>query len=654
MQSPAQPGASSYHLSQREGGAEATCTTQTSTVSHAIEGDDETTLAPSLYDTIDRIVHAGVARSTLGLSPSVLAEAWMDWAVHMAISPGKQMQLLESALWGSWAVYQEALGIKEQAVDQPDGKDQGGKSQESEAQESGAKGRAQAGPHIADRRFRDAAWQQLPFSLWANAHAQNWQWWQQAVTGVHGMSPAHENLLAFVSGLMVDTLSPSNYAQTNPEVMTTTLSEGGKNLMRGAQHLMEDLERRGRAASATPASTSALHDAASSAQQPPVEVGQTLAITPGKVVMRNRLIELIQYSPATETVQAEPVLIVPAWIMKYYILDLSPHNSLVRFLVNQGYSVFMVSWTNPDATLRDMGLEDYRHLGVLEAIDAIQAVTAAKHLHAVGYCLGGTLLSIAAAAMGRDGDERLASVSLFAAQTDFTEAGELRLFISDSQVTLIEDMMADKGYLSSEQMAGTFALLRARDLIWAPVVDHYLLGKPSHSFDLMTWNADATRMPATMHAEYLRRLYLNNDLAEGHYRVAGKAVSVSDIRAPIFAVGTEDDHVAPWESVYKLHLFADSEMTFVLANGGHNAGIISEPGHSRRHYRIATTGATDAYRAPNEWLSDTTEQDGSWWPAFANWLEAHSSQRVAPPPMGMEHGRYRVLCDAPGTYVKQT
>ncbi|MGO2501568.1 MAG: PHA/PHB synthase family protein [Cobetia marina] len=563
----------------------------------------------TLYETIDRIVHAGVARSTLGLAPSVLGEAWMDWAIHLAISPGKQLNLMESALRGNMAIWHTALGIG-------------------------------ANDDAEDRRFADDAWQVLPFNVWSQAHRQTWQWWQDAMSQVHGVSPEHENLMAFVTSLVVDTTAPSNFPATNPEVMSATVSEKGQNLVRGAQHLLEDLRRMG--------------ESAKTATPPPPEVGHTLAVTPGKVIFRNALIELIQYTPTTGSVRPEPILIVPAWIMKYYILDLSPGNSFVRFLVGQGYSVFMLSWTNPGADKRDLGMDDYRRLGIMDAVDAIQAITQASRLHAVGYCLGGSLLAIAAAAMSRDGDDRLASVSLLAAQVDFTEAGELRLFISDSQVTLIEDMMADKGYLSSDQMADTFALLHARDLIWTPAVKHYLLGQHRHSFDLMIWNSDATRMPARMHSEYLRRLFLNNDLAEGHYHVGDKAISISDIRAPIFAVGTEDDHVAPWHSVYKLHLFVDVDMTFVLTSGGHNAGIVSEPGHQHRHFRIADTAANAAFRDPDEWLADVAPQDGSWWPAFASWLDGHSGAPVSPPPMGASTGRYIALCDAPGSYVLQT
>jgi len=449
-----------------------------------------------------------------------------------------------------------------------------------------------------DRRFAGEGWQKYPYNVMSKAHLQNWQWWQGAMTSVHGVTPVHENLMAFVAGLITDTTAPSNFAMANPDVIAATRAENGQNLMRGAQHLVEDVARK-----------------AGTGQQPgpqPFEVGRNLATTSGKVAFRNDLIELIQYAPTTGTVRPEPVLIVPAWIMKYYILDLSAQNSLVRFLMAQGFTVFMVSWKNPDATDRDLGMEDYRQLGVIAAMDAVQTITRTAKIHAVGYCLGGTLLSIAAAAMGRDGDERLASVTLVAAQIDFTEAGPLRLFINDSEVTLIEDMMAEKGYLSSDQMTGAFALLRARDLIWAPAIRDYLLGQRGDAFDLMAWNADATRMPARMHSEYLRKLFLNNDLAEGRYHVGGRAIAISDTRAAIFAVGTEDDHLAPWQSVYKLQLFADNDMTFVLTSGGHNAGIVSEPGHPGRHFRIAETRADAPWVAPAEWLAANAASDGSW------------------------------------------
>ncbi|SNR63798.1 PHA/PHB synthase family protein [Puniceibacterium sediminis] len=561
------------------------------------------------YDSLDRLTHATVAKATSALSPSVLGEAWMDWAVHLAVSPGKQAHLIEQALKNLQTLWSQSLGIT-----QPEGSD--------------------------DRRFAGEGWQNYPYNVWAQSHLRNWQWWQNATTGVHGVAPPHEDLMAFVAGMVADTVAPSNFVLTNPEVISATLAEHGQNLVRGANHLAEDIARRaGMPQEAGPQ---------------PFEVGRNLATTPGKVVFRNDLIELIQYASETAEVHPEPILIVPAWIMKYYILDLSAHNSLVRFLVAQGFTVFMVSWKNPSAKDRDLSMDDYRQLGVMAAVDAVQAITQAPKIHAAGYCLGGTLLSIAAAAMARDSDDRLATVTLLAAQVDFTEAGPLRLFINDSEVTLIEDMMADQGFLSSDQMAGAFALLRARDLIWAPAIRDYLLGNRGQAFDLMAWNADTTRMPARMHSEYLRRMFLNNDLAEGRYPVGNKAIAITDIRVPIFAVGTEDDHVAPWHSVYKLHLFADTDITFVLTNGGHNAGIVSEPGHADRHFRIADKAATAAFRAPEDWLAETEPKDGSWWIDFAKWLTAHSGQTIAPPHMGARSGNYKAICDAPGTYVRLT
>jgi polyhydroxyalkanoate synthase len=380
-------------------------------------------------------------------------------------------------------------------------------------------------------------------------------------------------------------------------------------------------------------------------------VGGNLAATPGKVVFRNALIELIQYAPTTATVGAEPVLIVPAWIMKYYILDLSPSNSLIRWLVAQGRTVFAISWRNPGAEMRDTSLDDYRAQGVMAAIVAVRAICGDAKIHATGYCLGGTLLTIAAAAMARDNDDRLASLSLFAAQTDFTEAGELQLFITEDQLDFLNDIMQTQGYLSSAQMGGAFQMLRSNDLIWSHAIRDYLLGEHEVPFDLMAWNADGTRLPARMHIEYLRGLFLQNDLAEGRFRVGDRPLALDDMRLPMFVVSTERDHIAPWHSVFKLHLLNDGELTFVLTSGGHNAGIVSEPGHPHRHFRIRVRGAGTRTLGPDEWESDTAPQDGSWWLEWGKWLDRHSGPRVDPPPMGAPG--FLPLCDAPGTYVRE-
>ena len=355
------------------------------------------------------------------------------------------------------------------------------------------------------------------------------------------------------------------------------------------------------------------------------------------------------YTPTTETVHPEPILIVPAWIMKYYILDLSPHNSLIRYLVDQGHTVFCISWKNPGYEDRDMGMDDYLDLGFHAALDAVNAIVPKQKVHATGYCLGGTMLAIAAAAMARDGDERLASMSLFAAQTDFSEPGELALFIDESQLNLLEAQMAETGYLKASQMAGAFQMLRSYDLLWSRMVNEYLLGDRAPMNDLMAWNADATRMPAKMHSQYLRRLFLNDDLSEGHYPVRGKPVSLGGITLPTFMVGTVTDHVAPWRSVFKLHLMSPAEITFALTSGGHNAGIVNPPGNPRRHYQLLTRAAGGSYVAPDEWLQKAPEAQGSWWPAWLAWLQARSGAPVKPPRTGAS--AYKPVCDAPGRYV---
>lgn len=568
----------------------------------------------NVFDVLDRAAHAAVAQATAGLSPAALAGSFFDWSLHLALSPGKRAALAQQAVAGAadnltFAV-EALLGAASDPCD-----------------------RALA----HDDRFRAASWRSFPFNVYACGFLSVERWWESAATNVPGVSEPHDKLAAFVARQILDTVAPSNFFLTNPEVLARTRAESGANLLRGYANLIADVTRMQRGAPARGTEE--------------FKVGETVATTPGKVVLRTRLAEIIQYAPATEEVRPEPIVIVPAWIMKYYILDLSPANSLVKFLAEQGYTVFMVSWKNPGAEDRDVGFDDYRTEGVLPAINAAITITGAGKVHAVGYCLGGTLLAIVAAAMGRDGDDRLASVSLFAAQVDFTEAGELTLFINESQVSLLEDMMWERGYLESGQMAGAFQMLRSNDLIWSRNIHDYLMGEQSFAIDIMAWNADATRMPYRMHSQYLRSLFLNNDLAEGRFTVDGRPVALLDIRVPLFVVATERDHVAPWRSVFKLHLLTDAEVTFALTNGGHNAGILSEPGHPHRHCRTALHRREEPYVDPETWFTGHPPQPGSWWPVWSKWLAARSGQPVPPPPLGSTASGLRPLEDAPGHYV---
>jgi polyhydroxyalkanoate synthase subunit PhaC len=455
---------------------------------------------------------------------------------------------------------------------------------------------------------------------------------------VRGVAKQNEAIVEFSVRQMLDVLAPSNFAATNPEVLRKAFQSGGGNFLLGWQNFCSDWIR-------------LLSGGKRPADSKDFVVGETVATSRGKVVFRNKLIELIQYYPTTDKVHPEPILIVPAWIMKYYILDLSPQNSLVNYLTGQGFTVFMISWRNPGAADRDITFDDYRTHGVAAALATIEDIVPGRQVHALGYCLGGTLLSIAAATMAREGDDRLKSVTLLAAQTDFTEAGELTLFINESQVAFLEDMIWQRGVLDTTQMAGAFQLLRSNDLIWSRLTRDYLMGERAPPSDLMAWNADATRLPYRMHSEYLRKLFLNNDLAEGRYLVEGKPISLSDIHTPMFVVGTLRDHVAPWKSTYKINYLVDADVTYLLTSGGHNAGIVAPPGEQGHFYRVRTKAAHTSYTGPDEWLKTVPPVEGSWWPEWAKWLTARSGEQAEPPRMGksVDGGN---LPDAPGDYLR--
>jgi len=563
----------------------------------------------------DRLARAYAARATLGVSPAALALAFGDWWLHLAASPGKLVELERKAA-RKWLRYATWLA---QAV-------------------QGKPCASCIEPLEQDTRFRSEAWREWPFNAVYQGFLFWQQWWHNATTGVHGVSPHHAHVVNFTMRQLLDPWSPSNFPWSNPEVLQAAREQAGMNFVNGAANFVDDWRRE--VLGERPAGAEAFVP------------GQQVALTPGRIVLRNRLIELIQYAPKTYApdtpqVYPEPVLIVPAWIMKYYILDLSPANSLVKYLVDRGHTVFMISWKNPGPAERNLSMDDYLELGVMQALDAVGRIIPQAKVHMAGYCLGGTLAAIAAAVMAREQDERLASLTLLAGQVDFEEAGELTLFIDDSQVSLLEDMMRAQGYLDTRQMAGAFQLLRSNDLVWSRRVREYLLGRRAPMNDLLAWNADATRMPYRMHAGYLRRLFLNNDLSAGRYEARGRRVALSDIRLPLFAVGTTKDHVAPWRSVYKAGLYTDADVTFLLTTGGHNAGIVSDPRRTDRSFQAATRAHGEPYLDPDAWAAQTPRNSGSWWPEWQGWLASHSSAPAAPPPI------VDALGPAPGQYVLQ-
>ena len=573
-------------------------------------------LKDSSHAGVDSFIHARQARFTMNLSPVTQLLAFLDWWINLADSPGTQFRITEDMIEKAANFWDYTLRTLLKTDREPEK------------------------PVITDRRFEAEAWQQQPFAFMHQAFLLSEQWWQNATHDIPGVSRHHQNVVSFMARQFMDLFSPANFLLTNPVLLQATREQGGQNFLRGWENMMEDWRRRRNRE--LPVGTEEFRP------------GEKVAVTPGKVVFRNRLFELIQYAPATKKVWAEPVLIVPAWIMKYYILDLSPHNSLVKFLVDSGHTVFILSWRNPTTEDRNLSMADYHFDGVLAAINAVSKILPEKKIHTVGYCLGGTMLAIVAATMARDGDERLKSMTLLAAQTDFTEAGELMLFIDENQVNYLTDIMYDRGYLDTKEMAGAFQLLRANELFWSPLIQNYLLGVRRPLNDLMSWNADATRMPYRMHSKYLRRLFLDNDLFQGRYKVDGRNIALSDIHVPVFLVGTVMDHVAPWRSVYKFQLVSDApSVTFLLTSGGHNAGIVSEPRNSRRTYQMMTHREGEKHLDPDQWLEEAPRFSGSWWIPWQKWLADHSSGQTAPPEMGTPEKGLRILGDAPGTYVHQ-
>ncbi|MGC9268977.1 PHA/PHB synthase family protein [Acidiphilium sp.] len=487
-----------------------------------------------------------------------------------------------------------------------------------------------------DKRFQDEGWQQNEvFDFIRQSYLLSARFVQDVVKRVDGLDPKTAQKVDFYSRQFIDAMSPSNFAFTNPQVLRKTVESGGENLLRGLQNLLRDLE----------AGHGKLHIRMTDSEQ--FTVGGNIAVTPGKVIFRNELMELIQYAPTTERVIKTPLVIFPPWINKFYILDLKPKNSFIRWAVEQGHTVFVASWVNPDERLAAKDFPDYMNEGVFAALDAIEAATGERSVNAIGYCLGGTLLAATLAVMAARGDERIKSATFLVTLTDFTDVGELGVFIDEEQLGALEDKMNRRGYLEGSEMSTTFNMLRSNDLIWSFVVNNYLLGNDSFPFDLLYWNSDSTRMPAAMHSFYLRNMYQKNRLIEPDgLTLDNTKVDLRRITIPVYFLSCREDHIAPWTSTYKATQVMAGPKRFVLAASGHIAGVVNPPGSGKYSHFVNDTLPETA----EAWMEGATEVAGSWWPDWQRWITARAKTRVAPRIPGT--GALPALADAPGDYVK--
>jgi len=490
-------------------------------------------------------------------------------------------------------------------------------------------------PAHGDKRFRDKDWQENQiFDFIKQSYLLTTNWLQRTTADVEGIDPKTQKRISFYTKQFADAVAPTNFALTNPEVLRATLASNGENLVKGLDNLLHDLERGG-----GNLSIRQTEDA--------FEVGKNIALTPGKVVYRNALMELLQYAPQTEKVYETPLLIFPPWINKFYILDLRRENSFVKWATEQGYTVFVASWVNPDAKLAEKSFEDYMREGIFAALDAVEKATGERQVNVIGYCIAGTLLGATLAYMAAKGDDRIKSATFFAAQVDFSEAGDLEVFIDDEQLEAMESMMKSSGgVLEGGRMATTFNMLRANDLIWSFVVNNYLLGKNPMPFDLLYWNSDTTRMPSAMHLFYLRECYKHNALAGGGMTLGGEKIDLAKIKVPVFLQSARDDHIAPFRSVYKATKLFKGPISYIVAGSGHIAGVINHP--DAKKYQYWTNEKLPA--TIEEWQAGAVEHPGSWWPYWDKWLSQRSGKKV--PARKPGDGKLKAIEDAPGSYVK--
>ena len=554
------------------------------------------------------------------LDPLNIGGAFMEMTTRLMADPAKLMQ-------ANMKLWQDYTSLWQNAATQM----MGGETEHAVTPEPG------------DRRFKDASWNENDiFDYIKQSYLLTSRWLQSTVTGVEGLDAKDAQKVDFYTRQFIEALSPNNFVLTNPQVLAATAETGGENLINGLKNLLEDLDEE----------TGRLN--IRMADDDAFEVGVNVAESPGKVVFRNDLMELIQFQPSTKTVCQTPLLIIPPWINKYYILDLRKENSFIRWAVGQGHTVFIISWVNPDTKLADKTFEDYMIEGPLAALDAIEQATGENKINAVGYCIGGTLLASTLAYMAAKKDERIKSATFFTTMVDFEDAGELGVFIDEEQITSLENKMDEKGYLASTHMASTFNMMRGTDLIWSFVINNYLMGKDPLPFDLLYWNSDSTRMPAAMHSFYLRNMYMENKLVEpGGITLDGVALDLRNIKLPCYVISTQEDHIAPWKSTYAAVNLYNGPVKFVLSASGHIAGIVNPP--DAKKYCYWTNAAKKAPKTPDAWFNGAKQHDGSWWPDWDKWAKRHAGKKTIPartPGQGKSGGKLKALGDAPGEYVK--
>jgi len=491
-----------------------------------------------------------------------------------------------------------------------------------------------AKPEPSDARFKDAEWSSNPyFDFWKQAYLVTAQWAEDMLAKTEGLDGKARQRAEFYLRQVASAMSPSNFPLTNPEVLRETLATNAENLVQGMTLLAEDMKKSGDLLKISQTDATAF------------EVGRNLATSPGKVVFQNDILQLIQFAPSTDQVREIPLLIVPPWINKYYVLDLTPAKSLIKFLVDQGLTVFVVSWVNPDASLAHKTFDDYMQEGILSAADAVKRETGVEKINVTGYCVGGTLLATTLAYLAARGEEVFNAASFLATQIDFTYAGDLLIFTDEEQLDALNALMTERGYLDGSRMANVFNMLRPRDLIWPYIVNNYLLGKKPFPFDLLYWNQDSTRMAPANHTFYLREFYNENRLAKGELSVAGARLNMRNVKLPVFELATKEDHIAPARSVYAGSLLLGGDVEFVLSGSGHIAGVINPP--DKMKYQYWTSGKHA--KTLEGWLETAKEHPGSWWPHWAEWLHEHSGEWTVPREPGEHIG---VIEDAPGSYVK--